>query len=153
MSQTPGADPAIPAVEEWIAVRTTFDTNANTMDAYWSKGGNQVTDWQLFISNPIVSGVPVHGIGNIVIYNQNFAYLNGQTHDEGPGLFDYDNIMVADELFPPNRILGLIDCGLEGFLEADANKDCYVNNEDFAILHRDYLECTNPQDPNCSQAP
>ncbi len=39
------------------------------------------------------------------------------------------------------------------YLKGDLNQDCYVNLEDFALLTRDWLQCNDPLDANCTGLP
>jgi hypothetical protein len=43
------------------------------------------------------------------------------------------------------------DCGTTGRLAADLNMDCYVNFQDFAIFAAQWLQCTDPDNVNCTQ--
>ena len=36
-------------------------------------------------------------------------------------------------------------------LDGDINRDCYVNNEDLALLAENWLKCNNPLDSNCPE--
>jgi hypothetical protein len=37
-------------------------------------------------------------------------------------------------------------------IQADLNKDCYVNFEDFALFSLEWLKCNDPEDLNCVQS-
>ena len=43
-------------------------------------------------------------------------------------------------------------CGDWGYHAGDLNEDCYVDFLDFATFAADWLECTDPNDPNCGLA-
>ncbi|MCD4831144.1 MAG: hypothetical protein K8R02_04965 [Anaerohalosphaeraceae bacterium] len=52
------------------------------------------------------------------------------------GIYGYwDNITVSAEC--------------RGWLLADMNADCYVDFRDFAMFADGWMECSNPEDPNC----
>ncbi len=39
------------------------------------------------------------------------------------------------------------------YLKGDLNHDCYVNLEDFALLTKDWLKCSDPLNPGCTPLP
>jgi len=41
------------------------------------------------------------------------------------------------------------DCGAWGYSPMDFNLDCYVDLKDFAEFASHWLECTEPDNPNC----
>ncbi|MFH1616946.1 MAG: hypothetical protein ABIG61_17910, partial [Planctomycetota bacterium] len=43
----------------------------------------------------------------------------------------------------------LTACGDEGWYEADLNKDCQVDFKDFSVVALNWMQCSNPTDPNC----
>jgi len=42
-------------------------------------------------------------------------------------------------------------CTCTTYVQADVNRDCYVDFRDFALLSQGWLDCTNPADANCAQ--
>jgi hypothetical protein len=42
------------------------------------------------------------------------------------------------------------ECGDRGYSFADLNHDCLVKFEDFAIFAAKWLDCTLPEDENCT---
>jgi len=61
--------------------------------------------------------------------------------------------------FGPMQCVGRVTTGQTGyirlieFIPGDINKDYYVDFFDVAILARNWLQCNNPQDPNCTWTP
>lgn len=89
--------------------------------------------------------------------------LNGRTGDiHGLGLMilDFDSSEVENLIrdFPTNtptqwNKMVLVDadgCGSWGILPGDINADCYIDLKDFAILASQWLQCTDPENPDCN---
>ena len=90
--------------------------------------------------------------------------LNGQNNSRAAPLWKRADGMITvgnrAGAAGPNPYRGLVDelkisvpqlkCGDWGYHQADVNKDCYVNLEDFSLLTEGWSACTDPCDPfNC----
>ena len=67
---------------------------------------------------------------------------------------DMDNVMMFNRVLADAEILDLAggpQCGHAGYLQADLSENCYVDFEDAGMLVSQWLECTDPADPNCDQ--
>ena len=47
--------------------------------------------------------------------------------------------------------VSLQGCGGYGYAEGDLNQDCYANMTDFALVAREWLDCSDPNGENCNR--
>ena len=52
--------------------------------------------------------------------------------------------------FQTYTLIEQAECGALGYLDGDANRDCYVDFNDFAELALDWLQCNEPTDLSCT---
>ena len=62
-----------------------------------------------------------------------------------PGQFSVDDLNYIEG--------GINECGDPGtvYMKADVDKNCYVNIADFALIAANWLQCTDPNNPDCDQ--
>jgi hypothetical protein len=103
MTSAPSAGPDI---GEWIALKSTFNMADDTVSIHYSTAGGSWTSLSGGEANPLVGpGTEVFGLGNIVLYNQN--YDNNGLGNEGSDQVDYDNIMISDQSFTPDQLFAI----------------------------------------------
>lgn len=125
----------------WYDVRVDADCDAKTYDVSYRVYGSDVwlsvaDDFAFVVEGAGHTSPPVH---------ENFGGGDAfQVFDAGVasgGAAMLDNIYISD--FVP------LACGDWGYLDADLDKDCYVNIKDIALLAQSWLACTDPLGTDC----
>jgi len=127
-----------------VATFTTGQWHHVQVQLHWA-----TKTWDLLIdAAPVVSG---ETITNPDVTRLNNVFFNVRSD----GTYD-DDIRLDDMLITGEEIPGPAFCGDQGtvYLDADLNGDCYVNWGDFSEFAAQWLQCTDPADPNnCQVSP
>jgi hypothetical protein len=73
--------------------------------------------------------------------------VDGRAFPDDDASFSVDNVWVTYDLYPDNCEQIIL---LGGGSASDINEDCHVNNDDFALLAADWLNCNDPNDIACN---
>ncbi len=109
------------------------------------------------MGTPITLNFPTAGIQTVTVTADDNATSDGPrdvtiTHTVSTTDTNYD-VTVSDVIVTVEDDEAW--CGQPGtvYHAADLNKDCYVTLEDFALLAKEWLECTDPGNLACEQLP
>ena len=62
-----------------------------------------------------------------------------------------DEVRISDTVLLDEQMLYNQISTCKDYLPADLNKDCYINTADLALFSEAWLECNQPEDPDCLQ--
>jgi hypothetical protein len=151
--------------DAWI-----FDITAETVD---TAGPDIYRHTGAFNSDPnIVKSVLDDASDNYVIetviawddFKSDMTALPGDIHGIGLMLLDFDgssadsllcdfgngsNVINQPDQWNTMTLVGADGCGSQGRYAGDINADCYVDMLDYSLIASQWLDCTDPTNPDC----
>jgi hypothetical protein len=122
--------------DNWFKIALIGDTTTGKYDLYMNRGLNQSRGWQpIYLDNGFDISTPVNIAGFRINPTAGFTYL--------------DDVLVLGEFTVPVSCGEAMNMGY-GF-DGDLNGDCQTDIDDLLILIDRWLNCSDPQNPNCLQ--
>ena len=117
-------------------------------------GVRQGSEIMLYIDGQFSNSVSWSGVMDLTNPNQDFRIGGGRLDNENMFIGMIDEVRLVKWALTPEQFLNSVPSSLDLCQEtnapgADVNRDCRVDAVDLGQVGRDWLQCSDPKNPDC----
>jgi hypothetical protein len=150
-NQVTSGDQLVVDVNEWIEISASVDTvNDQVRITSYSATSGFLSAVYNFNDPNIFPDGPPKGIASC----NEFMAIGGRGEAaidmtvESAAIWDF--ALSLEDIEQLSYYEFMTACGDQGWYKGDVDKDCKVDLQDFAVIANNFLQCSDPMDPNCT---